>query len=281
MKSHDASGFKERPLVNIFWTGGWDSTFRVASLARKEVIIQPYYLKDNRKSELHELNAINLITKELKSRSSTKGLIREVITMKTSEIEKDKEITKAWHSLSKKIHLGTQYDWLARFAKNKKGIELSIEKNAEDNCALIDLLKNYGKIKINTLDKIVSYYVLDSSESPEELIRLFGNFHFPLLNISKTDMRREAESSGYIDIMNMTWFCHTPVKDKPCGVCVPCKGAIKNGMSYRLNYGALTRNMIKRLNDRIRKLKQNCGFEIPHKHQITDNVANIRKTQKP
>ncbi len=247
MKSPDASNKNQKPLVNIFWTGGWDSTFRIVSLANKEIIIQPYYLKDNRKSELHELTAINFITKELQSRSSTRCIIREVITMNTSEIENDAEITEAWHSICKKSHIGTQYDWLARFAKNKKGIELCTEADGNTHNAI----KTCGKLKKITSDVIGIYYVLDFSESTRELSTLFGNFHFPLLNKSKIDMKRETENSGYIDIMNKTWFCHTPVKDKPCGICVPCKVAIKNGMSYRLGFTALKRNMLMRVKHRI------------------------------
>lgn len=33
-------------IVNILWTGGLDSSFRVIELSQMEVIIQPYYIID-------------------------------------------------------------------------------------------------------------------------------------------------------------------------------------------------------------------------------------------
>ena len=49
-------------IVEIFWTGGFDSTFRIVQLSRCNVTIQPYYISDNRKSEKNELKAIEQIT---------------------------------------------------------------------------------------------------------------------------------------------------------------------------------------------------------------------------
>jgi len=65
--------------INIFWTGGWDSTFRMLQLAEKQVIIQPYYLKDNRKSEELELNTIKILTEEILKLNTTKCEINELI----------------------------------------------------------------------------------------------------------------------------------------------------------------------------------------------------------
>ena len=49
--------------INLFWTGGWDSTFRLLQLIivfRKRV--QPYYIIDTtRKSVQNEKQAINKI----------------------------------------------------------------------------------------------------------------------------------------------------------------------------------------------------------------------------
>ena len=43
--------------VEIFWTGGYDSTFRVVQLSRMDVVIRPYYLSDNRIAESYEISA--------------------------------------------------------------------------------------------------------------------------------------------------------------------------------------------------------------------------------
>lgn len=42
---------KEREVINVLWTGGYDSSFRIVQLSKNKVTIQPYYLSDNRKCE--------------------------------------------------------------------------------------------------------------------------------------------------------------------------------------------------------------------------------------
>lgn len=42
------SDISKLPLVKILWTGGFDSTLRMAELSRYEVAIQPYYLIDRK-----------------------------------------------------------------------------------------------------------------------------------------------------------------------------------------------------------------------------------------
>ncbi len=80
--------------VNVLWTRGWDSTFRILQLSTKEIIIQPYYLKDNRKSEKKELDTIYSLTKEIRSLASTRCILNELITMSVSDVDKDKDISK-------------------------------------------------------------------------------------------------------------------------------------------------------------------------------------------
>lgn len=49
-------------VIKILWTGGWDSTFRIVELSRKEVTICPLYVIDNdRKSKNFEIKAMNKI----------------------------------------------------------------------------------------------------------------------------------------------------------------------------------------------------------------------------
>lgn len=120
--------------VNVLWTGGWDSTFRILQLSTKEIIIQPYYLKDNRKSEKKELDTIYSLTKEIRSLASTRCILNELITMSVSDVDKDKDISQAYKEVCQMLkkfnkgHLGTQYEWLARFSKNMSHLELSIGK---------------------------------------------------------------------------------------------------------------------------------------------------------
>ncbi len=244
------------PEIYVFWTGGWDSTFRIVSLSGKEVIIRPYYIKDNRKSEWHELNAISVIRQELINRASTRCILNPVEVLKVSDIPGDREIMAAYNYFRQRCHVGSQYDWLARFAKQKKGIELGITKNG----GIYDLLKTHGKIKKINSGALGINYSLDHSASSRELITLFGNFRFPIMELSKTEMKKEAEDTGFIGIMNKTVFCHSPVGDEPCGECPPCDQAINDGMKYRFSDSALFRYRIKKLKKQIRLLLSGTGL---------------------
>ena len=47
--------------ANLFWTGGWDSTFRLLQLVVEQGrLVQPYYIIDpNRLSLRHEIKAMS------------------------------------------------------------------------------------------------------------------------------------------------------------------------------------------------------------------------------
>lgn len=224
-------------IVNILWTGGWDSTFRVVSLADKEVTIQPYYLCDNRKSEKLELDSIRKIQQDLGRHPDTRCTFLPLILHQVKDITPDDQISKDYHTVLKTDFFGSQYDWLARFAKTIDNLELSIHK---DDTAYV-IIQKYGKLISHHDPMIGQYYTIDPEASSPEVNRLFGNFRFPMLEMSKLDMKEWAEQNGYTDIMNKTWFCHKPRNGKPCGTCNPCIYTIEEGLSERLDDEALRR----------------------------------------
>jgi 7-cyano-7-deazaguanine synthase len=228
--------------VNILWTGGWDSTYRILRLMDKQVTIQPYYLKDkNRKSQQYELKAIKTITEDVRNHQNTKCELLDLIAINVSDIPLDDEVTNAYQNILKNNFYGSQYEWLARFAKNIENLEINMHKDDTAN-----FFKKYGSlIKIND-DLIGDYNVLDQENSSDDLLKVFGNFHYPILNISKLEMREWAINNGLIDIMNKTWFCYSPKNNQPCGRCNPCKYTINEGMVYRFSKSALRRYRIKK-----------------------------------
>lgn len=249
---------QSRKTIKILWTGGWDSSFRVISLAGKEVTIQPYYVSDNRVSEKKELDAIAEITNELLKSGDTKSIIAPLQIVSSHEIQKDEEISASYHALLKKKFMGSQYDWLARLAKNNEGLELSIHR---DDMAF-EIIKTFGKVSLIN-DEAGDYYVVDRNESPKDIVNVFGKFRFPLLELSKIDMKKLAESKGFADLMNKTWFCHHPIDDKPCGFCHPCKYTIEEGMSFRFTIAALRRYKLRffyNIKSRIFSKATKCVF---------------------
>ncbi len=225
------------PVVEILWTGGFDSSFRVVQLSRCAVQIQPYYLSDDRNSEANELRAISDITAFLQKHPDTKATFLPLQIVKKSERIIDPEISAAYQRMRETDFFGTQYDWLACFATKHPGLELSIHK---DDKAIL-LIQKHGKLKEIHDDIIGSYWVLDVDNSPADLAILFQNYHFPLAYETKLQMRDEFQSLGYAEVINKTWFCYHPIHNEPCGMCNPCHYTIEEGMTERFSKAALRR----------------------------------------
>jgi hypothetical protein len=139
---------KKRVKVNILWTGGFDSTFRIVQLSMMEVDIQPYYIFETRSSENQELNAISLIIKEIEKHSKTKCNILPMIKLSVSDLDADESVSNAYKRLYSKHIIGIQYEWLSRFSRLVPGIELCVEKSELGR--VYNCLQQNGKfLKIN------------------------------------------------------------------------------------------------------------------------------------
>ena len=243
MENNNSSESIDRPLIKIFWTGGWDSTFRVISLANKNVVIRPYFvIMYSEEQSSYELKSMISIAQALRSIDSTNCILEDPIIVNRSDVEPNPKITESYNNLYKKYRVPNQYEVLARIAENHQGMELGIERDG----GTYKLMKKYGKLKYIS-DEMGGYHILDPALSDRELLNLFGFYRFPILEKSKIEMRKEAEAMGMIEIMNKTWFCRHPVNNKPCGFCSPCRQAIFKGMKYRFSSDALKRGRIKRL----------------------------------
>ena len=216
--------------INLLWTGGWDSTFRLLYLVFVEKkSVQPFYIIDTqRPSTLNELRAMHIIRKEItKKNPQLADLIKPTIIVSVHDIKPDPDITAKFNRLKEKLStpLGSQYEWLARFAKqwNIPNLELCIELSKRAPNALVNLLSPYvgNDLRMKQLDE-------------NDDASIFSFFSFPLLKLSKNDMKKIAVEKGFLDILEKTWFCHTPWHNKPCGICVPCDIAIKEGLGYRV-----------------------------------------------
>lgn len=247
----------EKKLFNVFWTGGWDSTFIMLQLSDKPVVVQPYYLKDNRKSEKKELETIETLKTVILNLETTRFTIRPLITKNVSDIEKDESITKAYKDFSlkykknnKQKSFGSQYEWLARFSKNIENLEMGVVKGSQ----IPDIIKMFGDIEQFNDGVRKENFRVNKAVSSELVNKVFGYYNFPLYNLSKLDMKKIAEDLGYIDIMNQTWFCHKPINNEPCGKCNPCMQTINFGLNYRFSKQALKRYKRRKLKKKIKAL---------------------------
>lgn len=241
---------QRRRIVEIFWTGGFDSTFRIVQLSRCDVVIQPYYISDNRESESNELDAIRSITKILITHKGTRCIFRELIIVNMKDRTQNSSITEAYTHLRKTDFFGSQYEWLACFSLYHPGIELSIH---EDDKALL-LINKYGSLLTCDDPDIGKYQVIDKKKSDHNIITLFKNYHLPLASWTKLNMQKFYVEEGYKDVMDLTWFCYSPKKGKPCGMCNPCIYTIEEGLTDRFTKSALLRYRIKKMYIRFKEL---------------------------
>jgi len=228
--------------IHVFWTGGFDSSYRIVQLSKYDIVIQPYYLIDNNRiSKENEFGAIADIMGDIEKHPETKCKIRPLIKLNSKDINPDENVTAAYQRLQKNTQLGSQYDWLARFAK-EQNIEFELCLESEPGSKALQCIEKYGAVK-DVSEGEISYCVIDREKSSEDLITIFGRFHFPLplFRISKLETLEEYKKLGFESTVSKTWFCHAPQNGVPCGLCNPCKSVIEAGMTFRLPPEALKR----------------------------------------
>ena len=219
--------------IKILWTGGWDSTFQVLQLLISDKIhVRPYYLIDEeRLSTREELFTIKEIKKKLfREFPYTKNLLYPVNYHSISDLKIDKQISESFEDIRNKKFIGSQYEWLAAFCHehNLENLQLCIHRDDKAH-HVIEHMVSEECFNGNKVLKIEDYW--GGSNEYE----LFKYFNFPVFNLTKPDMAEIIERQNLNDLMNITWFCHKPIKGmQPCGTCNPCTYTIEEGLGWRI-----------------------------------------------
>lgn len=248
---------KNNQVVNLLWTGGWDSTFRLMQLLLlHKKIVQPYYLIDpDRSSTAVEIRTMRNIKKYLFSKyPKVTELLLPTIFKEISDIQPNKNLTDSFEKLLKDKYIGSQYEFIARFCDEIgiNNMELSVEIGGNSE----KFLKPY-LTQSETEKDIV--YVIDSKYAGFDIHVLFKYFKLPIFYLSKMDMENIAINENFVDILDLTWFCHNPTANfKPCGVCTPCVDAMKRGMTRRMPISSQIRYYF-----RIRSRLRNLSWKYP------------------
>jgi hypothetical protein len=224
--------------TNLFWTGGWDSTFRLLqSLVIQKNIVQPHYLIDfDRKSLRKELAAMHKIKSHLFEKFPfTKSLLLPTVFSLKSEIAISEKTKIIYENLLKLEYpaFGIQYCWLSEYCISNgiENMELSIE-NVEGKPRFDFMLEHLREIEKN--GKIT--YIFNENFAQDDFYKLFHPFHWPIVHISREAMVDISKEHDFYDLMNYTWFCHSPLRNgSACGVCTPCIQVYEKGFSYRLS----------------------------------------------
>jgi hypothetical protein len=229
--------------IDILWTSGWDSTYRVIEAARQGLSIQPHYIVDSgRVSHPIEVTTIAMLTRDIARRWPEARISPPLLTLR-SEIAPEPEITASYERLRKVNGLGIQYDLFARYAlgNNLDALELGVHQQDKAHRFITEVAKNGD-----------GGWVVQNNGS--DAARLFSRFRFPVLELTKLDMEERAYSGGFLDLLDRTWFCFNPIKRQPCGLCNPCTYTIEEGLARRLPAAALRRHAHRnRLDYRIRR----------------------------
>jgi len=226
----------------LLWSGGLDSTFRLLQLVLEEKSqVQPYYLMDEtRPSTLMELRTMRAIkTKIIGPYPEAEKLILPTIFYAVSDVAANDEVSKKFHELQKIRHIGTQYDWLARYCESQQlfGLELGVIKKGEVSAYGESLSMSFKPLVIETEKNLFAFDKTKiKTENDQLYFEIFKYYHFPILHLSKKEMVAYAQERGWSNLMELTWFCHKPKNNKPCGKCNPCRTAISEGLGDKIPF---------------------------------------------
>ena len=224
-----ATGFdSETQRVSLLWTGGWDSTFRLLVLLLHEHrTVQPYYLIDRldyRPSVPAEKDAMRRIRELLQDRHPMAARrLLPTIEFAVIDVPQNSEIKRHYEGCLKRGFIGGQYEWLASYCESLgiDAMELAIHRDDQARNLLEELID-------------ASRTKLDPRFDGDSRYELFKSFRFPVFDKTKQQMRAECSSGGFDEFMKLTWFCHRPRNNQPCGVCNPCIYTIKEGLGDRV-----------------------------------------------
>lgn len=235
--TRQAAGARVDKRIDLLWTGGWDSTYRMAALSRMDLAVQPIYCCDPGRDSIEiEKRAMERIWQALVDRETTRARFYPIRYVDIGDIPPNEEITRAYREIGKTVRIGTQYEWLARLAVEYPGIELGIVATPGPPSGCPAAIAAFGRLKTENGVKVA-----DPLHSTNECMLVFGNYSYPLIDISETDMLRNIREWGFEDIMRMIWFCHTPSGGRPCGMCSPCRQKMEGGMESLLPKAARNR----------------------------------------
>ena len=221
------------PTYYIFWTGGYDSTFRILqALLIENAIVYPIYLsgiidnmKDHstrRKNNKQEFEALKKIYNVINNKYPNKSKnLKSLIII--PNVKLSKTVNDNMYILYKKGYVRRpicQYGSLAQVAIDMNvPIELAVENEPHSSImyrAISDKVSGKGinrKINNKTLNTQSEFYI-------------YKNFRFPTLSLTKKDMLKIAKKNGFDDILRLTWSCWYPINNRPCNRCVMCRERI-------------------------------------------------------
>lgn len=208
--------------VALYWTGGFDSTFRLLQLILIEKkCVQPIYLnfdqldgvRIRRQNVQFELATMDKIVNEIHKLGFGHLLypLRVVTRVKLSP-----EVLKATTIMAKREQVRRAISQYAHM------IQYSLDKNIIiDECAEKSLHSTSYNMVTPYLNKNKMVDLEKVSGMPLYVLR---NIRFPIIDLTKKDMLAIAKKHKFDYILKWTKSCWWPDKDgTPCRKCLMCK----------------------------------------------------------
>jgi hypothetical protein len=227
--------------AQVLWTGGWDSSFRVMQLLLLEKRpVQPIYVFDSgRRSSQRELQTIGRMREQLRPRMEDPGLLAPLRMFLDSDYPPSPAQREIHRSIRARTPIGSQYLMLAAVAEAQgwRGVEICMERVPGGPSWWNQMIFDRPG-------------VLNDSREAE----LFRYWSFPLIDVSKTDMRDVAQQHGFLDLLLQRWFCFDPLNGKPCGRCHPCRHVHLEGVDFASPQLARARSLARRATRKVHRL---------------------------
>ena len=223
-KNNPAESFSNYSPHYVFWTGGYDSTFRICELlVIHKVPVQPVYLDYNldsanktdfwvRKNRKQEYQAMNKVKQMLFQRFPyTKNLLNNTIIIKKNT--QYQKYDQAFNSLNlwpkkRKIH---QYGHLGK-------VSFLMKTYIDIGVLGIHNKKPFVKFISKNIEKEQYNYKLNiNSQHPLHYLK------FPLYKKTKKDLCDISKQYNFNDIIKVSWSCWFPKEGLPCGKCPMCR----------------------------------------------------------
>lgn len=221
----------------LFWTGGYDSTFRLGQILRNSRDpILPIYINDPkmdgdnvaRKNRTQEMAAMaNILQLLYRINPAYRPRIYPLLVI--HQIPISPTVRANMYQLYRKglnRRPITQYAAMAEFSLlTSKRVEVGVENS--DHSAMrrmirADLVPDPQRPNILVLDSRPE--ALKERRNPE--VAIFRNLDYPIIEYTKEAMLEEAKRGGYDTILRNSWSCWFPVKGRACGKCAMCQERI-------------------------------------------------------
>jgi hypothetical protein len=199
--------------IEIFWTGGWDSTFRLIQvLMTTSAQVRPHYLIRAEKSTGIEIYVMILIRRAILTKyPEVRKRFLSTVYFNADQIEISEDIEKEILRLRKASQINEQYRLMLHYCKqfNIEQIEVSLDKSPNETPE--------------------EWLIKHFQDSP-----IFNCFTYPIFNLTKSETHEIVKEHKWEDIMFMTSFCRRPkVVIEPCGQCGSCVDTVEAGMGFR------------------------------------------------